>query len=179
MGEPLRAGDDRDRLTRWVQEHAGAVRGFLFGLVRRDDVADDLLQETFRRAWQARERYVDDGRERSYLLRIADRLAVDHARRARRPETTVDSDAWRSAEPPSRERAADTSLLHAEAKACLVEALDSLSEAQRRVLLLRFYGGLEFSEIAAELDCPIGTVLSHCHRALGRLRKELAHYEHA
>src|SRR3954468_13319302 len=105
------AGDDRERLARWAAEHGSAVRGFLLALVRREDVADDLLQETFRRAWQARERYADDGRERSYLLRIADRLAVDHSRRQMRRETTVDDDAWRAVEPSSRESSVDRALV--------------------------------------------------------------------
>ena len=53
---------DAELLSRWVGEHGGAVRAFLLGLVRRPDVADDLLQEVFRRAWQARHRYQEQGR---------------------------------------------------------------------------------------------------------------------
>lgn len=170
------AGDDRERLARWVAEHGRAVRGFLLALVRRAEVADDLLQETFRRAWQARERYAEDGRERSYLLRIADRLAVDHSRRQQRQEITLDDETWRTAEPASRESGVDRSIVLAETKQLLEGALDALSEPQRRVLLLRFYGDLDFAEIAAAMDCPLGTVLSHCHRALGKLRKQLADY---
>jgi RNA polymerase sigma factor (sigma-70 family) len=168
------ASDPRVRFARWVSQHARAVRGFLLALVRRSDVADDLLQDTFRRAWQARDRYVDDGRERSYLLRIADRLAVDYARRSERKETTIDDDAWRSAEPASRESSAERALVLAEQRQCLGEALSLLSEPQRRVLLLRYYGNLEFAEIAEAMQCPLGTVLSHCHRGLGKLRRQLA-----
>jgi len=169
-------GDDRERLARWVAEHGRAVRGFLLALVRRGEVADDLLQETFRRAWQARERYADDGRERSYLLRIADRLAVDHSRRRQRQEVTLDDETWRAAEPTSRESGVERSIALAETRQLLAGALEALSEPQRRVLLLRFYGDLDFAEIAAAMDCPLGTVLSHCHRALGKLRKQLADY---
>ena len=43
-----------ERLAQWVREHARAVRGYLLGMVRRPDVADDLLQDVFQRAWQAR-----------------------------------------------------------------------------------------------------------------------------
>jgi RNA polymerase sigma-70 factor (ECF subfamily) len=168
------AGDDRERLARWVAEHGRAVRGFLLALVKRGDVADDLLQETFRRAWQARERYAEDGRERSYLLRIADRLAVDHARRQKRLETTVDDEAWRAVEPATRESSAERAVAIAEERQLLQGALEVLSEPQQRVLMLRFYGDMEFAEIAAAMECPLGTVLSHCHRALGKLRKQLA-----
>ena len=174
MSASLDAGDDRERLVRWVADHSRAVRGFLFALVRRSEVADDLLQETFRRAWQARDRYADDGRERSYLLRIADRLAVDYARSNQRREACIDDDAWRAAEPVVREASAEHALVFAENLALLEEALELLTEPQRRVLMLRFYGDFEFAEIAAAMECPLGTVLSHCHRALGKLRKQLA-----
>ena len=76
-------------ITRLVQEHACAVRGYVLGMVRRADLADDLAQETFRKAWQARERYQDEGHERAYLLKIADRLVIDHVRK-RHGEVHVD-----------------------------------------------------------------------------------------
>ena len=57
-----------DRLARWVRDHAAAVRGYLLGLVRRADLADDLLQEVFQRAWQARDRYEDRGTERALMM---------------------------------------------------------------------------------------------------------------
>src|SRR5262245_8822428 len=90
-----RAGD---RITRWVREHARAVRGYLLGTVRRTDVAEDLLQETFQRAWQARDRYRDDGHERAYLLRIADRLVIDRSRHLGF-EVNFEDAVWRDIEP--------------------------------------------------------------------------------
>ena len=166
--------DDRSRVARWVAEHAQAVRGFLLAQVRRDDVADDLLQETFQRAWQARDRYAENGRERSYLLRIADRLAVDHARRQQRREATQEEQAWEAATPYERDGSPEQSLVLAEEGRLLTASLQLLNESQRRVLTLRFYGDLEFAEIAEAMNCPLGTVLSHCHRGLAKLRKHLA-----
>jgi len=49
-----------------------------------------------------------------------------------------------------------------------------LHEVQKRVLLLRFFGELEFAAIAEQMELPLGTVLSHCHRGLKSLRKMLA-----
>ncbi len=49
--------------TDWVRDHGKAVRGFLLALVRRGDVADDLCQEVFCRAWQARDRYSGSGQD--------------------------------------------------------------------------------------------------------------------
>src|SRR5262245_36351331 len=139
---------DTQRIARWVAAHGRAVRGYLLGMVRRHDVADDLVQEVFRRAWQFRDRYRDEGRERAYLLRIADRLVVDRSRRLYR-EINVDEETWLGIEPASITATPDEQLADSETGAGLTAALDTLSPAQRRVLLLRFFGELTFEEIAA------------------------------
>lgn len=166
-----------ERIARWVAEHSRAVRGYLLGMVRRPDVADDLLQEVFQRAWKARDRYRDEGHERAYLLRIADRLVVDRSRRLAPNNTgheiNVDDQTWHEVEPAARTAAPPDSLVQFETSAELTAAIDQLSPAQRRVLLLRFFGDLTFEEIAAALDCPLGTALSHCRRGLSTLRKLL------
>lgn len=157
---------------RWVRKHAPAVRGYLLGLVRRPDVADDLAQEVFRRAWQARDRYRDQGNERAYLLTIADHLACDRARRCG-VELTLDGDTWQALEPAAEEDCPPQQLLRKESEEELLSALEQLSPTQRRVLLLRYYGEMEFAEIARVIGCPLSTALSHCRRGLLNLRKLL------
>jgi RNA polymerase sigma-70 factor (ECF subfamily) len=159
-------------LSRWVREHSWAVRGFLLGLVRRQDVADDLLQEVFKRAWQFRGSYQDQGRERSYLLRIADRLACDRGRRLG-VEVTVDEAAWRELEPASDDEPPLGELSQHDTHCELAAALGRLSPAQRRVLLLRYYSDLEFAEIASVMEIPLNTALSHARRGLAALKKQL------
>jgi len=162
-----------ERITRWVREHARAIRGYVLGLVRRLDVADDIVQEVFQRAWQARERYRDEGHERAYLLRIADRLVVDRSRR-RSHELNVDDSAWHDVEPAARVELPLDILARGEAGEELTAALNELTDSQKRVLLLRFFGDLTFEEIAQTLECPLGTALSHCRRGLMALRKILS-----
>lgn len=162
-----------ERFATWVQDHGRSVHGYLRALVRRLDVADDLTQEVFRRAWQARDRYVERGTPRAYLLRIADRLACDWVRRSG-TEVNVDAQTWEQVEPAADDRCPDENSQWGEASEQLQVALEELSAAQRRVLLLRFFGELDFTEIAAQLECPLGTVLSHCHRGLKALRSRLA-----
>ena len=170
------AADNRNqpeqRLAIWVREHAHAVRGYLLGLVRRSDVADDLLQEVFHRAWQARDRYRDQGHDRAYLLTIADRLVIDHSRRLGH-EINVDETTWHDLEPAADAPLPLHSLAAAETSDEISTALDQLSLAQRRVLLLRYFGELTFEEIAKQLDCPLSTTLSHCRRGLLTMRKLL------
>jgi len=164
--------ESRERVARWVHQHGLAVRGYLRSLTGRHDLADDLTQEVFQRAWIARDRYVDRGQDRAYLLTIADRLVCDRFRRIER-ETVLDGDAWTALQPIAAEREPLERLMTLEAGGKVREALERLSPAQRRVLLLRFYGEMTFEQIAETMQCPLGTVLSHSRRGLLVLREML------
>jgi RNA polymerase sigma-70 factor (ECF subfamily) len=106
-------------------------------------------------------------------LCIADRLARDRARRAGH-EITLHEDDWRRLEPAGENEVSPLeSLADAETRRQLTAAFEALSPAQRRVLLLRYYGDLSFPDIAATMKVPLGTALSHCRRGLQALRKLL------
>ena len=172
MTSVSRQTDDDQRFVDWQREHGQAVRGYLLAMVRRVDLAEDLTQEVFCRAWQARRRYRERGNARAYLLRIADRLACDHGRRSG-PEVTLNEEGWKQVEPASGAAEPSESLVQAEALRQLAAAMDSLSPPQRRVLLLRYYGRFSFAEISRIIRCPVNTTLSHCRRGLLSLRKLL------
>lgn len=162
---------DADRMARWVREYGPALFGFFRARVADAARADDLVQDVFCRAWQAKDRYADSGKERAYLFQIADRLCLNVARRGSR-ESTIDGESWRQMEPASNEQPGET--LEKEENARQLEwALAALSESQRRTLLLRYYSGLGFDGIAHILGVPRNTVLSHCRRGLLTLRRLL------
>ncbi len=169
MSQGSAENETQQRLARWVQEHGAAVRGFLLALTRRLDLADDLSQEVFRRALTAKG-YQEEGKARSYLIRIADRLARDEARR--RPAETLQPEGL-SDGAVCPDPAPDARMMQDETRQELHAALDLLSPAQRRVLLLRFYSQMSFQEIADQMDTPLSTVLSHCRRGLLAMRKLL------
>ncbi len=171
INQPLQS-DAEDRLAQWVGEHGRAVRGYLLGMTRSPETADDLTQEVFRRAWEARHRYQESGNARAYLLCIADRLACDQSRRKGR-EQTLGDEQWRSLEPADDTFTPGESLVQTEMQQQLTIALESLSPEQRRVLLLRYYSDMSFKEIAQATESPLNTVLSHCRRGLLALRKML------
>ncbi len=167
----LQRSEHHERLTRWVRDHGSAVRGYLGAMVRKSDVADDLLQEVFRRAWQARERYQEAGTPKAYLLKIADRLVYDRSRKSGR-EVNFESETWEQIQPTGRDGDPSDNLNNEETQRQLAAALDTLSPPQRRALLLRYYGDMSFAEIAKAMDCPLNTALSHCHRGLAALKKQ-------
>jgi RNA polymerase sigma-70 factor (ECF subfamily) len=172
MTSPNRQNHDQQRFADWGNEHGTAVWGYLLAMVRRTDVADDLTQEVFCKAWQARDRYREEGNARAYLMRIADRLLIDRGRKSQR-EITLDAENWERIEPISPAAGPPQSAANAESARQLARALERLSPLQRRVVLLRYYGRLSFAEIAETVDCPLNTALSHCRRGLGALREIL------
>jgi RNA polymerase sigma-70 factor (ECF subfamily) len=162
-----------DRLERWVSLYAQALFGFLVIQVRNKHLAEDLLQETFCRAWEARNRYAESGAERGYLWRIADRLVRDWWRKSRRETSLANErgeeiDIADDAQPQPSQIVAGI-----ESREQLESAMQTLSEPQRRTLLLRYYGQLEFHEIGTLLEMPLNTVLSHARRGLAALRRSL------
>ena len=159
-------------LTGWVRDHGPAVRGYILALVRRPDVADDLTQDVFRKAWQSRSTYREQGTSRAWLLTIADRLVVDRVRR-NEPVVHLDANGWQQWEPASEEDPL-ARLAFAEIQKQLEAALEVLSPIQKRVVLLRYYSDMSFAEIATAVGAPLNTVLSHCRRGLLALRKQLA-----
>jgi len=172
MTSGSRETTDDQRFAEWGRQHGGAVRGYLLAMVRRADVAEDLTQEVFYRAWRARRRYREQGNARAYLLRIADRLVCDYHRKSGR-EVTLDEESWKQIEPVGRVAEPPEKLVREEAGQRLAAAMEKLTAAQRRVLLLRYYGEMSFAEIAETMDCPVNTALSHCRRGLLTLRKIL------
>ncbi len=164
---------DQERFASWVREHGRAVRGYLFAQVRRADLADELAQEVFLRAWQARDRYAEQGLLRAYLVRIADRLVCDLARRSSREKTLPEREERLRNHPAQTDQDPVGRAIAHEAANQLNQALEALCPAQRRVLLLRYYGQMSFAEIAQIMQTPLNTVLSHCHRGLEKLRKIL------
>jgi len=88
-------------------------------------------------------------------------------------ECQLDEEAWRGHEPAARDESPEMALMRSEAAEKLRDALDRISPAQQRVLLLRYFGQLSFQEIATVVDCPLNTVLSHARRGLLALRQIL------
>ncbi len=80
---------------------------------------------------------------------------------------------WEQLEPAATDAAPLANLLRAENRRQLAEALDTLSDGQRRTLLLRYYSDMDFQEIADIMECPTNTVLSYARRGLMALRRLL------
>jgi RNA polymerase sigma-70 factor (ECF subfamily) len=130
-----------------------------FGADHQD--ALDVLQDTFTYLWKKFPGFRLTARMRTFLYPAVKHLAVDVGRSRRRHRTDGDAlekVAAREAPSTSRED--------------LAEALRSLPEEQKEVLLMRFVDGMTLAEIASALCVPLGTVKSRQHNALRALRDD-------
>ena len=148
--------------------YATAVR-----IVRRHDVADDVVQEAFLRAHQALGRFDLARPFGPWICRIAANLAVNHVRS---PQAREEALPEAHAETPVPGGSPLVGVLETEARAELARALEGLSADQRAVFVLRVYDDLSYKEIAEALEISIGTVMSRLSRARERLRVALTPY---
>jgi RNA polymerase sigma-70 factor (ECF subfamily) len=152
-------------------------RIFRFHLIsiRDRDVAQSLTQDTFVRAWAARDTFRGDCSILTWLMRIALNLIRDHTRTdrfrfwKRVSETAVDvSDI--ASHVPHRDSSLESRLIASEQMMLVWESVAKLSDRQRSIFLLRFLEELELSEIANVTGLPISTVKTHLYRALATIR---------
>jgi len=157
--------DDRHAFSTLVRRHQSAVRGLLRRLTCGNDAqADDLAQETFWRAYRGLRGYRSGARLSTWLHRIAYNVFLSATRR--RDPAGLDEAA--TAAPRG-----DHPMLRHD----LAHALVDLAPAERAAITLAFGQEHTHHEVAAILDCPLGTVKTHIARGKEKLRKRLQAWE--
>ncbi len=159
----------------------GVVSALADRILADADEADDVVEETFWQAWRNAGRFdASRGSVQTWLLTIARTRSLDRLRaRRRRREQSADADGPDSA--PSiaslaADPAADASsgAEQGEQRKIVRAALAELPAEQRTTLELAYFGGLSQSEIAAQMNEPLGTVKTRTRMALQKLRDALA-----
>jgi len=155
---------------RYLETELGWIRGLALQLVTDAAAADDLVQETVMAALKRRPSTNEDRGEgaRAWLTAVLRKQAKYALRTTRHRRQREERAARAEALPDSTELIA-----RAETQRALSEAVFSLSEPYRSVVLLRYFEGLEPTEIAAQRGVPAATVRSQLSRALAELRATL------
>jgi RNA polymerase sigma-70 factor (sigma-E family) len=151
-----------DEFTAFVAGRQARLRRVAYAVCGDWDRAEDLLQTALTKLYVAWPRVCRDGREDAYVRQIIVRTNLDEVRRPwwRRERAGLDG-----IDPPAPAPDLD-------ARGDLFAALQSLPRMQRSVVVLRYWLGLSVAETAADLRISEGTVKSHAHRGLERLRSE-------
>jgi len=154
-----------------VKRYYQPLMRYLQRLAGRDHLAEELHQQTWTSVLEHLEKFdrsSSSGGFKAWLFRIATNKANDHWRSAGREKNAKEG----------LRLVTDDEMPHAghrlegtEQERKLREAIDQLPENQRQVIMLRYYSGMKFVEIAELLGCPLNTALGRVHKAMLRLKE--------
>lgn len=164
-----------------IDRHSKRVLDYIRMMVKDDELADDIFQETFIKVVRFIDdgRYTDNGKFLSWVLRIAHNQVIDHFRQARQQNNVTEADAGYDI--LNTRRFADTTvedrLVSEQIETDLRKLIGKLPEEQREVVMMRYYGELSFKEIAENTNVSINTALGRMRYALINLRKMIKEYD--
>jgi RNA polymerase sigma-70 factor (ECF subfamily) len=161
------AGDSR-AATLLVARHADALARFAASSGERDEI-EELVQDTFVRAFSSLDSFRGDSSFRTWLFTIERRLMLDRRRADRRQRITVPVEAGDAA----TDYTALDALLAEEVGSRVRTAVDSLSPTQREVFTLRVEQGLSYKEIAEVVGTTDGAARVHYHNAMRTVKEFL------
>ena len=156
------AGGERDALAALYQRTRTAVYGLALSYLKNAHDAQDLTQDVYVQVWGCAAQYRPTGSPMGWLLAACRNLCLMRLRREER-HAALSEEEWDAI--PMQECGLDT-----EERVLLQNALESLGEEERRIVLLHAVTGLKHREIAALLELALPTVLSKYHRALKKMR---------
>ncbi len=164
-----------------VERYQRRVYQLALGMMRDSDEAMDITQETFVRVHRYLPSFKGDSSFFTWTYRIAMNLCLDAARKRGRTERVEmderDAEIESRMDPPSAALAGPhEAALNAELKAKIGEALASLSEKHRAILLLREVEGLSYEDLARTLGIRKGTVMSRLFHARLKMQRKLREY---
>jgi RNA polymerase sigma-70 factor, ECF subfamily len=144
---------------------------YLRSLTGSEHLAEELHQQTWMSVLEHIDRFdlkSSAGGFKAWLFRIATNKAHDYWRSSGREKLAMTGIGWISddSSPHAEHRLEGT-----EEMIKLRHAIDSLPENQKQVVMLKYYSGLKFVEIAEVIGCPLNTALGRMHKAVARLRQ--------
>lgn len=171
----MRLGDEA-ALEALYGRYGGLVYTLALRIVGDPELAREVLQDTFLRAWDGREGYdADRGRVPWWLMGIARNRAID-VLRSRSHQARLREDARLTADTRSSEATEPAVTETVALRRAVTDALRGLSAVQRQAVELAYYGGFTQAEIARELGEPLGTIKSRTREAMERLRQALGSF---
>jgi len=172
-----KAGDPASFET-LVERQRGPVINFLYRMVGSQAVAEELAQEVFLRVYRARVSYQPSAKFATWLFRIAAHVALNYLRDRKNDNRVMSLECagWASGELQVADQrlTAEQEMIRRARLARVRQAIAALPAKQRAAVVMHKYHGMEYSQIAAALDCSESAVKSLLFRAYERLRTLLA-----
>jgi RNA polymerase sigma-70 factor, ECF subfamily len=177
--ERIRDGD-QPAFILLVERYQHELVGFFYHHCWSQLIAEELAQDVFWNVYRSRERYQPTAKLRTYLYRIAHNLWIDHVRRQRHQNVSLEAAVGNStlrlvdvlaADEPQQGELDPTR--DATLRTRIQQAVDALPQGQKDVFVLANHQDMKYQEIAVVLGIPEGTVKSRMHSAVRFLRDEL------
>lgn len=169
---------DHEAFAALVDEHQRYIYNLALRVVKDENEALDLTQETFVRAWTALPNFKGQSQLRTWLYRIVTNLSYNRLPALRRSLTDLGDDVmedipenYMTLGNPSHNFESN------ETRSYLHHAIEGLDENYRLLINLRYQNELSYEEIASTLNLPLGTVKTGIFRAKAQLRNALATLE--
>ncbi len=159
-----------------VDEHQRYVYNLALRVLKDENEALDLTQESFLRAWTALPNFKGQSQLRTWLYRIATNLCYNRLPNLRRSLNDLGDEALSEIPEPNFNTPAHEFELN-ETRKHLYRAIEKLEENYRLLITLRYQNELSYEDIASTLNLPLGTVKTGIFRAKEQLRRSLAQLE--
>ncbi|AZZ42269.1 RNA polymerase subunit sigma [Acidipropionibacterium jensenii] len=169
-----------ERFERDAMGYLDQLYGAALRMTRNAADAEDVVQETYAKAFSSFKQFRPGTNLKAWLFRILTNTYINTYRKAqRRPQTSDDENVedWQIARAASHQatglRSAEVEALDTMPDAQVLKALEGLSDDFRQVVMLADVEGFSYKEIAQIMGTPIGTVMSRLNRARKQLRAQL------
>ncbi len=176
---------DKNAFEMLYRRYEKSVLNLIYRMVMDASEAESLCQETFYRVVKARKRYKATAQFKTWLFQIAINLCCDRMRRMKHRSHLSLNAPVKSQNDGGIELQdhisdpnpdAESNLESAQLESLVKAAIAVLPEEEHLVVVMKEYQGMPYSEIAEVMNCPVGTLKSHNHRAHQRLKKILSKY---
>ena len=164
-----------DSINVLLNRHRKRILDYIYMMVKNRDVADDIFQETLIKVvrFVQEGRYTENGKFLSWVLRIAHNQVIDYFRQKKQRNNVSEGDAGYDILNNQKfsDHTVEEKLITNQIETDVRKLIDFLPPEQKEVVLMRYYMGLSFKEIAEQTDVSINTALGRMRYALINLRK--------
>ena len=170
---------DSAALSELYDQYNRLLFGLILSILKKREEAEDTLQEVFTQIWEKAEQFdLDRGTVYTWIVSMTRNKSIDRLRskvykEQKKQSTSLDDeDVFHPLYSDETDPLVNTILTDRAKK--LREALDQISDKQRKVLQVAYFNGMSQSEIAEEYDIPLGTVKTRMRDGMIKLRELLA-----
>jgi len=160
-------------VERLFSRHQDRLYTYIFFLVKKQEIAEDVFQDTFVKAFNSIKagKYRDDGKFFSWLSRIAHNLVIDHFRKQKKQRFISDNEQDENIFVDGENYNIEDSIVNNQLLSDIRKLIDYLPDDQKQVVIMRNYLDMSFKEIAVSTQVSINTALGRMRYAIINLKK--------